>query len=112
MWHGYGHFQKILKGLSEYVEQEGLDSLESIRGKALPHIVTIENLAKNPPLRAQVDSEKCINLTKGGCELCGKVCFYGAIEFTPRLTLHRQNCDGCGLCSEICPVGALELLPE
>jgi dihydropyrimidine dehydrogenase (NAD+) subunit PreA len=112
MWYGYAYFEEILKGLSQYVEREGLDSLESIRGKALPHIVTIEDLAKEPPLIAQVDPEKCINLTKGGCERCGKVCFYGAIEFAPKITLHRQNCDGCGLCSEICPVGALELLPE
>lgn len=112
MWHGYEHFQEILKGLSEYMERERLDSLESVRGKALPYIATIDDLAKEPPLMAQVDPEKCINLTKGGCERCGKVCFYGAIEFAPTLTLHRQNCDGCGLCVEICPVGALALLPE
>lgn len=112
MWHGYEYFQEILKGLSEYMEREGLDSLKSIRGKTLPHIVTIEDLAKEPPLMAQVDSEKCINLTKGGCELCGKVCFYGAIEFAPKMKLHRENCDGCGLCMEFCPVGALELLSE
>jgi ferredoxin len=112
MWHGYEHFQKILDGLSEYMEREELNSLESIRGKTLPHIVTIEDLAKESPLMAQVNTEKCINLTKGGCELCGKVCFYGAIDFAPRMILHRENCDGCGLCAEICPVGALELLSE
>jgi len=112
MWHGYGHFQKILKGLSEYMERKGLDSLEGIRGKALPHIVTIEELAKKPPMVAQVDPEICINLTKGGCERCGKVCFYGAIEFAPKLALYGENCDGCGLCTEICPVGALRLVPE
>lgn len=112
MWHGYEHFQEILKGLSEYMEREGLDSLESIRGKALPHIVTIEDLAKEPPMMVQVEPEKCTNLSKGGCELCGNVCFYGAIEFDPKLTLHRENCDGCGLCTEICPVGALQLLQK
>jgi len=111
MWHGYEHFQKILNGLSEYMERKGLDSLDSIRGKALSHIVTIDELAKRPPMRAHVDPERCINVTKGGCELCGASCFYGAIEFSPRLTLHKENCDGCGLCIEMCPAGALELLP-
>jgi ferredoxin len=86
--------------------------LESIQGKALPYIVTIEELAKERPMRIQVDPEKCINLTKGGCELCGNCCFYGAIGFDPKLTLHRENCDGCGLCTEICPVGALKLSLE
>ncbi len=109
MWHGYGYFQKLLTGLSDYMDRERLDSFESIRGKALPHIVTIDELATRPPMVARVDSETCTNLTKGGCELCGKVCFYGAIEFTPKLKLIPERCDGCGLCTEICPVQALEL---
>lgn len=111
MWHGYESFQGILDGLSAYMDRDGIDSWDDIRGKALPHIVTIDELAKRPPLRAQMDPEKCINLTKGGCELCGRVCFYGAIAFAPKMTLNQENCDGCGLCAEICPSGALRLLP-
>lgn len=111
MWHGYEFFQDIAKGLSEYMDRENIHSWDEIRGKALPHIVTIDELAKKPPLSAQVDPEKCINLIKGGCELCGRVCFYGAIAFAPNMTLNRDNCDGCGLCTEICPAGALSLLP-
>lgn len=111
MWHGYESFQGILDGLSAYMAREGIDSWDDIRGKALPHIVTIDELTKRPPLRAQMDPEKCINLTKGGCELCGRVCFYGAIAFAPKMTLNQENCDGCGLCAEICPSGALRLLP-
>jgi dihydropyrimidine dehydrogenase (NAD+) subunit PreA len=112
MWNGYGHFQKLLKGLEKYMAQEGIDSLESIRGKALPHIMTIEDLAKKPPMVAQVDPEKCINLTKGGCEKCLDVCFYGAIEFAPNLKLVSENCDGCNLCTEICPADALKLVSK
>ncbi len=111
MWNGYGHFKTLLRGLEDYMEREGLSSLEEIRGKALPHIVTIEEASNRPPLVAQVDAKRCLNLTKGGCESCGKVCFYGAIEFSPKLTLKSKNCDGCNLCAEICPAGALQLGP-
>ena len=109
MWQGYGHFQTLLRGLEDYLDREKLPSLDAVQGKALPHIVTIDEASKRPPLVVQVDSEKCINLTKGGCEACGKVCFYGGIEFSPKLSLKSQNCDGCNLCVEICPVGALRL---
>jgi dihydropyrimidine dehydrogenase (NAD+) subunit PreA len=109
MWQGYGHFQTLLKGLEGYLGREKLGSLDQIRGKALPHITTIEEVSKRPPLISQVDPQRCTNLKKGGCELCGRVCFYGAIEFSPRLKLRPQNCDGCNLCVEICPVGALRL---
>lgn len=112
MWHGYSYFQTLLKGLSSYMKREGLDSLETIRGKTLPYIVTIDELAKRPVMVTQVDSGKCINLTKDGCELCGKVCFYGAIRFAPKLKLDSEKCDGCGLCTEICPRGALNMVSK
>jgi len=111
MWHGYKYFQTLLRGLSDYMKREGLDSLETIRGKTLPYIVTIDELAKRPAKVARVDPAKCLNLTKGGCELCGQVCFYGAIDFAPRLKMSPPECDGCGLCAEICPAGALTLMP-
>jgi dihydropyrimidine dehydrogenase (NAD+) subunit PreA len=112
MWHGYDFFKEVLDDLSAYMEREGLDSLEQIRGMALPYIVPIDELANEPALTAQVDPDKCTNLLKGGCELCGKSCFYGAIAFDPKLVLYRDKCDGCGLCTEVCPAGALKLLPE
>ncbi|MDI6762882.1 MAG: tRNA-dihydrouridine synthase [Thermodesulfobacteriota bacterium] len=112
MWHGYAYFQILLKGLSNYLKREKLDSFDAIRGKALPHIVPIDELSKRPVMVAKVKPLKCINLTKGGCGLCGKVCFYGAIRFAPKLRLDRERCDGCGLCTEICPTEALKLVSK
>jgi len=109
MWNGFDYLKTILDGLEAYMEREGISSLEEIRGKALPYIKTIEDLAKEPPLFVTVDPEKCINLTKGGCELCGRSCFYGVISFDPKLKLARDKCDGCGLCTEVCPAKALSL---
>lgn len=112
MWNGYGAFGKILAGLEGYLEHENLASLADIRGKTLPHITSIEQVAKRAPLVSHVDPKRCTNLVKGGCELCGKACFYGAIRFSPRLELLPEVCDGCNLCVEVCPVGALELIPS
>jgi ferredoxin len=111
MWKGYGHFRTILKGVEDFMARKGLSALEEIRGQALPHITTIEEIARRAPMVATVDPETCLNVTKGKCRICEKVCFYQAIGFAPRLQLEPQNCDGCGLCVEICPVSALRLVP-
>lgn len=109
MWNGFEFLRTILDGLEDYMDREGLSSLEEIRGVALPHIRTIEDLAKEPPLFATVDPEKCLNLTKGTCGVCGRSCFYGVISFNPRLVLDKDKCDGCGMCAQVCPTGAMTL---
>ena len=109
MWNGFEHLQTILDGLEAYMDREGLSSLEEIRGVALPHIKTIEDLAKEPPLFATVDPEKCLNLTKGTCGVCVRSCFYGVLSLDPKLTLDRNKCDGCGMCAQVCPTGAMTL---
>lgn len=109
MWKGYGQFGLIAEGLAAYMKREGIVSLEEIRSKALPYIRTIEQMAAEPALHISVDVDKCVNLKSDGCKLCQHACFYGALAFSPNLSLTPENCDGCGLCVEMCPQGALFL---
>ncbi|MEL7564471.1 MAG: 4Fe-4S binding protein [Dehalobacterium sp.] len=105
MWHGYSIISKILKDLENWMDQKGYQSLDEIRGIALPHIAPVEELAKLPAKYAYIDTDKCNN-----CGLCSKVCFYRAIS--PGDNAHHVNqadCDGCGLCNQWCPTGAIQL---
>jgi len=112
MWNGYEHFNTLISGLDAYMVAENLSSLEEIRGKALPYIKTIQEFAQEPPKYVKFEEKLCMNLKKGGCALCGKVCFYGAISFNPTILVEPTKCDGCGLCMEICPSKALSLSEE
>ncbi|OGO80133.1 MAG: hypothetical protein A2Y21_06535 [Clostridiales bacterium GWC2_40_7] len=105
MWNGYDIIPRILKDLEDWMDKKGYKSLDEIRGIALPHITTVEELAKLPAMYAAINTEKC---TK--CGLCEKVCFYRAISKGERAyCVTRENCDGCGLCAQWCSTGAIKL---
>lgn len=105
MWHGYDVIPRLIKGLGEWMESKGVQSLDEIRGIALPHIERIEVLATMKPLFARVDGHACTR-----CGICRQVCFYRAVEINERTaTVARDRCDGCGLCAEFCAASAIRL---
>ena len=106
MWDGYEVMEKLISGLSQFMERKGYNSIEDFRGIALPHITTVQEYAAQPRKRVVLEQEKCDD-----CGLCLKVCFYDTL-YTDRqghLNTRAENCDGCGLCVETCPRQALSL---
>ncbi len=104
MWEHYDHLRKLVEGLRGFVRAKGYSNIEEFRGVALRHLTTIEEYARRPAKVAALIQDLCTN-----CRLCGKVCFYDAIEFTPDMTFIPESCDGCGLCLEFCPTGAIRM---
>lgn len=105
MWNGYSIITKMLKDLNNWMDMKGYKSLDEIRGIALPHITSVEELAKLPPKFANIDSDMCTD-----CGMCEKVCFYRAISAGDNAHLvNKEKCDGCGLCVQCCPAEAIEL---
>jgi dihydropyrimidine dehydrogenase (NAD+) subunit PreA len=105
MWNGYGKITAMLKDLDSWMNAKGYKSFDEIRGIALKHITTVEELAKEAPKFAGVDSGACTN-----CGICEKLCFYRAIqESGGKRTVDTGKCDGCGLCAQVCPAKAIVL---
>lgn len=104
MWQGWGIIGKLVEGLRRFMDEQGYSSLDSFRGLALPHVTTVEQLAQEPNLTANVDQEGCT-----ACGLCVDSCFYDALVLDETLRVDTQRCDGCGLCMLLCPQGALTL---
>ncbi|MBD3354272.1 MAG: FAD-dependent oxidoreductase [Candidatus Lokiarchaeota archaeon] len=55
---------------------------------------------------ARVDTEKCV-----GCEVCIKICPYGAItkDDNDQVLVRNVLCKGCGLCGATCPHQAISI---
>ena len=88
------------------MERKRIDSIESIRGKALKHVLTAQQLVDDvKALYSEVDMIKCI-----GCHRCHEVCVYDAIQKLPKKArIITKRCVGCSLCSQVCPVNAIEM---
>jgi dihydropyrimidine dehydrogenase (NAD+) subunit PreA len=111
MWNGYGIIKQLTHGLSDYLEQQKLDSLNALIGKALPHLKQYPDLNIGYRLLAKVDLQIC-----NGCTICEKACTSGAYQAIQmkeeKAVIDKAKCDGCGLCEGVCPVDAIRMIPR
>ena len=132
MHYGYRIIDDLLEGLSNYLDSHGMQSVNELRGRAVPGYQEWGDLDLNYQLIAKIDPTVCI-----GCQLCVTACNDGAHQciFTgpddkPRPPhahavgpakapkplpigliagdrvpwIDEPECVGCNLCQLVCPV--------
>ena len=105
MWNGYDAITKIVSDLDDWMMKKGYLSFDEIKGIALSDITSVELLAKEEPMFAWIDKDRCTN-----CGICEKLCFYrGVKQEEGKRTVITHMCDGCGVCEQMCPAKAIEL---
>ncbi|MHA2360228.1 MAG: 4Fe-4S dicluster-binding protein [Candidatus Thorarchaeota archaeon] len=101
MWYGFSIIKSLTKGVADFLDRKGYNSLNAVVGKALPKITTWTALSKLPPLVGEVIDENCT-----GCKECVIACAdggYVAIQMREKkAVINREKCDGCGLCYVVC----------
>jgi dihydropyrimidine dehydrogenase (NAD+) subunit PreA len=73
MHYGYRIVEDMIEGLSNYLDQHGMKSVNELRGKALAGFTEWGDLDLNYKVVAKIDAAKCI-----GCQLCYTACLDGA----------------------------------
>ncbi len=106
MHYGFGIIREMLYGLEQYMVEKKFDTIDDMVGKALPNVLTWENLNLKYKVVADINEDKCI-----GCQLCYTACEDGAHQAIGLPTeggrvphIIEDNCVGCNLCSLVCPV--------
>jgi len=73
MHYGYRIVEDMIEGLSEFLDQKGMRSVDELVGLAVPHFKEWGELDLNYHVVAKIDTESCI-----GCLRCHVSCWDGA----------------------------------
>ena len=108
MQYGYRIVEDLCEGLSDYMEEQGVDHLEDLVGLASHNLIPAEELNRDYIVYPSIDENKCV-----GCGRCVISCHDGAHqamgwdEEKRRPHCDENKCVGCLLCGLVCPVSAI-----
>ena len=108
MQYGYRIVEDLTNGLMHYMDEQGVDSLEELVGKANKNIIPAEELDRDYIVYPEIDKDACV-----GCGRCYISCYDGAHQAMiwhqeeRRPECDHNKCVGCHLCALVCPVGAI-----
>jgi dihydropyrimidine dehydrogenase (NAD+) subunit PreA len=107
MHYGFRIIEDMTEGLTNWMEEKKIHTLDDVRGKSLKGISDFGNLNLLYKAVARIDESKCIQ-----CNLCYIACNDAAHQCIDLLPHNEKNqpkvretdCVGCRLCFIVCPV--------
>lgn len=108
MQYGYRVVEDMKDGLLHYMEDNNIEKLSDLVGRANDNIIPAEQLDRTYKVYPKIDLDKCV-----GCGRCVISCYDGAHQAMEWDEEKRQpkcnhdKCVGCLLCGLVCPVGAI-----
>ena len=95
----------MIAELKQWMQENGVNSPEEIRGRALRNMKSFDEMRYEPSI-STVTGVAC----KENCSRCVTCCMYDAIyKKEETVDVNRTNCVGCGICVSACPAGKLSL---
>jgi dihydropyrimidine dehydrogenase (NAD+) subunit PreA len=108
MQYGYRIIDDLIEGMKYYLADNGYSGVSDIIGKALPNIISTDDLERSSICYPRFDRSKCI-----GCGRCCISCYDGGHQALRQNiengapVMDANKCVGCQLCAIICPAQAI-----
>jgi dihydropyrimidine dehydrogenase (NAD+) subunit PreA len=118
MHYGFRLIDDLTDGLSNWLDEKGVASIDEVIGASVPRISDFGDFDLSYKVVAEIDHDLCIN-----CNLCYVACDEGAHQtidlrvdgmvidpatYTGQVKaepyVRQDDCVGCNLCSLVCPV--------
>lgn len=106
MHYGYRIVEDMIDGLSNFLDEKGLQSVNELVGLSASKVTDWGNLDLKYKVVARIDHSKCVS-----CNLCHIACEDGAhqcihltdIDGRKLPVVDESECVGCNLCHLVCP---------
>ncbi|MBT8080018.1 MAG: NAD-dependent dihydropyrimidine dehydrogenase subunit PreA [Gammaproteobacteria bacterium] len=114
MIYGFKIIDDLTDGLSNFLDDKGISSVDGLVGKAVQSVTDWQYLNLNHVEKAVIDQELCIKC--GRCHIVCEDTSHQAITHTVngerRFEVIDEECVGCNLCVSVCPVdGCITMQP-
>ena len=104
MTYGFKVVQEMISGLSQYMDEAGMEFVSELVGRAVPKVKDWKDLNLNYVTKAVINQDKCISC--GRCHIVCEDTSHQAIWAHPDRTfeVNDAECVACNLCVNVCPV--------
>ncbi|PVH28567.1 NAD-dependent dihydropyrimidine dehydrogenase subunit PreA [Pararhodobacter oceanensis] len=104
MTYGFDIIKELNAGLSLWMDQKGLNSIDDVVRRAVPNVTDWKDLNLNYVTKAVINQDLCISC--GRCYAACEDTSHQAIAMSPDrvFTVKDEECVACNLCVNVCPV--------
>ncbi|MCF4097987.1 NAD-dependent dihydropyrimidine dehydrogenase subunit PreA [Maritalea mediterranea] len=106
MTYGFKVVQEMITGLSDWMDEKGIASIDEFVGRAVPNVTDWQYLNLNYVTKAKINQDLCIECGRChiACEDTSHQAITNMVDGKRRFEVIDEECVGCNLCVNVCPV--------
>lgn len=106
MTYGFKVVQEMITGLSDWMDEKGINSIDEFMGRAVPNVTDWKYLNLNYVTKAKINQDLCIECGRChiACEDTSHQAITNMVDGKRHFEVIDEECVGCNLCVNVCPV--------